>query len=255
MYSILLAEDERWVRVALRKTVEKTGLPFKVVYEATNGMEAYDWLKRHTADLIMTDIRMPIMDGIALLEEIRSLGGRHDLIVISGHDDFGYAQKALRLGAFDYMLKPVETETMKECLGRWLTAKKRERPDQESPGLSSPDRSEELSPIGMITRRIESAPEANMTLSEAAALVHLNPSYFSKLFKQQTGINFTDYITTVKMNEGSRLLKKTSLRVSEIADRLGYADLAYFSNTFKKAFGVTPSEYRKQTPASAGKGG
>jgi YesN/AraC family two-component response regulator len=85
----------------------------------------------------------------------------------------------------------------------------------------------------------------DMTLTETASMVHLNPSYFSKLFKQQTQVNFTDYLTKVRMKEASGLLGKTSLRISEVAERLGYADLAYFSNTFKKTMGSTPSDYRK----------
>ncbi len=66
MYDILLVEDERWVRTALRKTIEKTELPFRIIHETTNGMEAIDWLNDHTTSLVLTDIRMPVMDGLAL---------------------------------------------------------------------------------------------------------------------------------------------------------------------------------------------
>src|SRR4051794_6051807 len=101
MYNVLLVEDERWVRTALRKTIEKTELPFRVIHETTNGVEAVDWLNGHTASIVLTDIRMPVMDGISLIEEIRRRNNDTAVVIISGHDDFTYAQCALKLGAFD----------------------------------------------------------------------------------------------------------------------------------------------------------
>lgn len=243
MHSILLVEDERWVRTALRKTIEKTGLAFRVIHEITNGVEAVDWLNDHAVDLMLTDIRMPVMDGLALMEEIRRRKIGTDVVIVSGHDDFAYAQRAIRSGAFDYMLKPVEAENMKVCLQKWLNHRNQEvivQPEDNFVDLK------ELSSVEQVIRRIDSMPVPDMTLTEAAAMVHLNPSYFCKLFKQQTHVNFTDYVTKVRMKEATRLLEKTSLRISEIAERLGYADLAYFSNTFKKTMGSTPSDYRKK---------
>ncbi|MEX1029910.1 MAG: response regulator [Paenibacillaceae bacterium] len=242
MFDILLVEDERWVRTALRKTIERTELPFRVIHETTNGVEALDWLNDHTASIVLTDIRMPVMDGLALMEEIRRRNNETAVVIISGHDDFTYAQRAVQLGASDYLLKPVEVDNMKGCLQLWLNLQEKElrmKTDELSVDLK------EISPIEQVTRHIESMLIPDMSLTEAAAMVHLNPSYFCKLFKQQTHVNFTDYLTKVRMKEATRLLEKTSLRISEIAERLGYADLAYFSNTFKKTMGTTPSDFRK----------
>lgn len=242
MHSILIVEDERWVRTALRKTIEKTGLPFQVVHELTNGVEAVDWLNHHNVDVVLTDIRMPVMDGLAFLEEVQRHQYETQVIIVSGHDDFTYAQQAIRLGVFDYMLKPVEADNMAVCLRKWLENRQKVQREREDHTLDLI----ELSPIEQVTRQIDSLSVPDMTLTEAAAMVHLNPSYFCKLFKQQTGTNFTEYVTGAKMKEATRLLSKTTLRISEIGERLGYRDLAYFSNTFKKIMGTTPSEYRKK---------
>ncbi|MDQ8737253.1 response regulator [Paenibacillus sp. LHD-38] len=245
MHSILIVEDERWVRTALRKTIEKTELPFKVVHELTNGMEAIDWLSQNNVDIVLTDIRMPVMDGLALIEEIQRRKHMTRVVIVSGHDDFTYAQQAIRHGAFDYMLKPVETDSMAACLQKWLEKQEKGRaskPDHQTMDLN------EISPIERVIRHIDSLSVPDLAMTEAAAMVHLNASYFCKLFKQQTGINYTDYMTSIRMKEATRLLEKTSLRISEIAERLGYTDLAYFSNTFKKSVKVTPSEYRKMKP-------
>ena len=242
MFNILLVEDERWVRTALRKTIEKTELPFRVIHETTNGVEALDWLNDHTASVVLTDIRMPVMDGLALMEELRRRNNEIAVMFISGHDDFTYAQRAVQLGASNYLLKPVEVDNMRECLQLWLN---REEKSLRMKAAEIPVDMKEISPIELVTRHIDSMLIPELSLTEAAAMVHLNPSYFCKLFKQQTHMNFTDYLTKVRMKEATRLLAKTSLRISEIAERLGYADLAYFSNTFKKTMGTTPSEYRK----------
>lgn len=243
MHQILLVEDERWVRTVIRKTVKKTGLPLQIVHEAKNGLEAYDWLSTNRVDLVLTDIRMPAMDGIALIEEVRRLEIGTDVVIISGHDDFAYTRQAIRLGAYDYLLKPIELEGMIETLKKWINEKETRERDRQK--VKIPENINDLSPIEQVIIYIESLPSKDISLAEAANKVHLSPSYFCKLFKKKTGTNFSDYIMNIRLQEASRLLEKTSLRISEIAERLGYTDLAYFSNSFKKLNGVTPSQFRK----------
>ncbi|MDG5785987.1 response regulator [Evansella sp. AB-P1] len=239
MYDILLVEDERWVRTAIRKVIEKTGLPFRVVMEATNGMEALNWLQIHTVSLIVTDIRMPLMDGLALTKYIREKDIRSDIIIVSGHDEFNYAQQAIQSGVFNYLLKPVEHKDMEDCLKKWMELKEDHKEVRTEEEIN-----EELSSIEQVIRIIRQATPGSISLKEAANQVHLNASYLSQLFKEQTGKNFNEYAKEVRMSEAKNLLLRTSLRISEVAERLGYSDLAYFTNSFKKFYGTTPSKYR-----------
>ena len=241
MNSILLVDDEKWVRIALKWTIEKTELPFQVVHECSNGLEAIDWLREHKADLVLTDIRMPVMDGMALVREIRQGGKDQDIVIISVHDEFQFVQKALREGVRDYLLKPVQVEDMKTCLTKWLEQRAAMRKPEERPTETI-----ELSPVQRVLRFIETAPPGEVTLAEAAKHVHMNACYLSQLFKQEMNINFVDYVTGIRVKQAKRLLASTCLRVSEVADRLGYADVAYFSNIFKKHTGTTPTEYRSK---------
>ncbi|MCY9669370.1 response regulator [Paenibacillus alginolyticus] len=241
MYKVILVDDERWVRVVLRKAVEQTKLPFEIVQECANGLEAIDALQKHHADLVISDVKMPIMDGIALAEQMTQVSA--NLILVSGYDDFQLAQKAIRYGVKDYLLKPVEMEAMADCLGRWMQDRttKSARRLADSPLIGT----NELSAIEQVQQFISSNLSKDISLTDAAALVHLNPSYLSQLFKQQTGGKFVDYVIEMRMEEAKKLLIKTSLRVSEIAERLGYGDISYFSSTFKKLIGCSPLEYRK----------
>ncbi|SDZ42578.1 two-component system, sensor histidine kinase YesM [Evansella caseinilytica] len=242
MYTILLVEDEKWVRTAICKVIEKTGLPFRIE-EAANGMEALDRLMSGSTDLVFTDIRMPVMDGLALANQIKDKEIRSDIIIVSGYDEFAYARQAIQLGVFDYLLKPVEQEEMESCLQKWLNRK------TEHKKVSWPAEEkavDELSPVEQVIFFIKQSMPGDVSLKQASKAVHLNASYLSQLFKERTGKNFNEYVTEQRMNEAEQLLKRTSLRISEIAGRLGYADLAYFTNAFKKFFGVTPSTYRKR---------
>jgi YesN/AraC family two-component response regulator len=102
-----------------------------------------------------------------------------------------------------------------------------------------------LSPVDQVIQYIEKTPPGEVTLGDAAKRVHMNASYLSQLFKHQMNINFVDYVTELRIKEAKKLLCNTSLRVSEIADRMGYSDVAYFCTIFKRMTGCTPSEYRK----------
>lgn len=241
MYKIILADDEKWVRVVLRKAVEQTKLPFTIVQECANGLEALDAVRKHEADLVISDVKMPVMDGIGLAEQMAAMTA--NLVLVSGYDDFQFAQKAIRYGVKDYLLKPVEMEAMADCLERWMQGRAMLK---EAMGSDSHQAvPAELSAIEQVQQFVAANLAREITLTDVAALVHLNPSYLSQLFKQQTGGKFVDYVIEMRMEEAKRLLIKTALRVSEIAERLGYSDVAYFSNTFKKLTGSSPLEYRK----------
>lgn len=242
MNHILIVDDEKWVRSALKWTVEQTGLPVKVTGECNNGLEALDWLQTNQADLILADITMPVMTGLTLLEELRQAGNEQDVIFITVNEDFSCVQQALRAGAIDYLLKPVEADNLTACLTKWL--ERRQKANRQL-AKGEPLPAKQLSPVEQVLKYIESLPPGQVTLAEAAKHVYMNPSYLSQLFKQQQGINFIDYVTQIRVKEAKRLLASTTLRISEIAERLGYSDLAYFTNIFKKSCQVTPSEYRK----------
>jgi YesN/AraC family two-component response regulator len=241
--NILLVDDERWVRTALKWTINKLNLPLYVVHECENGLEALDWMKHNDADLVLTDIRMPIMDGLSLVKELSHLKRKQDVIVISVHDEFQFVQQAMRSGVTDYLLKPVEETELRGCLEKWLDKQSEEETNRNTAKIE--DENLPSSTIERVLQYLEKAPLDQITLKDAAEYVHMNPSYLSQLFKQQLNKKFVDYITELRIEESKRLLLNTSLRMFEIAERVGYSDLAYFSNNFKRITGCSPSEFRK----------
>ncbi|WP_134684068.1 response regulator transcription factor [Brevibacillus migulae] len=251
MYSLLIVDDERWVRASLKKIVERTELPFHVIHEAAHGLEAMDWLKSQRVDVMITDVRMPVMDGLQLVQSIQEEHVETEIIIVSGHDEFHYAQRALRMGVRDYLLKPVLVEDMAKCLQKInhaLESRKMRAEEKEyaAPPFEGTINGNERSTIEQVISYIKSKMPGEVTLQETASAVHLNPSYLSHLFKQQTKTNFIDFVLKLRMEEAKKLLSCTSLRISEIAERLQYNDTSYFSHSFKRMVGKTPSEFRKE---------
>lgn len=116
MNTILIAEDEKFIRMGLKTMVQRSGIPVGEVLEARDGEEALEILRQRSVDLLITDIRMPKMDGIALVEQLNTLPHSPMVLVVSGYDDFNYAVAMLRSGVSDYLLKPVERQKLCEVL-------------------------------------------------------------------------------------------------------------------------------------------
>lgn len=249
MKKILLVDDERWVRAALKWTINSLNLPLEIVHEVENGLVALDWLKNHEVDLIITDIRMPIMDGLTFVKELKQVKEKQDIIVISVHDEFQFVQQALRSGVIDYLLKPIEESELRICLQKWLDKPAREENKTNNNQLEADE--QPSTTIEKVLNYIKKTPLADVNLNDAAKSVHLNASYLSQLFKQQLNKKFVDYLSELRIDEGKRLLRQTSLPMSEIAERVGYSDISYFSHNFKKVTGQTPSEYRKSKEVQA----
>ena len=116
MFHVLIVEDEFWMCEGLKKIFHKLEVGFTVADTAANGQEALKKLQSGGFDLVVSDIRMPIMDGLELMKEMKSSQINLPVVIITGHDEFEYARTAFRLGAVDYLLKPVKSNELKEVL-------------------------------------------------------------------------------------------------------------------------------------------
>ena len=129
MRTVLIAEDEKLIRKGLEAMVRRAPVPVEEILSAKDGEEALQILRRQTVDVLITDIRMPHMDGIALTEQAAALPNPPLVLVVSGYDDFNYAVSMLRQGVHDYLLKPVERQRLYEALEK-LEEKLKERQEE-----------------------------------------------------------------------------------------------------------------------------
>ncbi|TSB47462.1 response regulator transcription factor [Alkalicoccobacillus porphyridii] len=233
MYKVVIAEDERMIRQGLVALIDQLVTDFEVIGEADNGERALELLTYDCPDVLLTDIRMPKRDGLSLIKEVRTQYPNLPIIIVSGHEEFTYAQKAIQMGVTRYLLKPIERTEMILAF------------DEVKRSLSQVFTStSENKMIRQVDSYIQRNIDQEISLQTVAKLVHLHPSYFSQCFKNETGENFSHYVTAKRIHRAEQLLKETNLRVYEVARMSGYQSEKHFMKIFKKVKNCTPSQYR-----------
>ena len=246
-YQVLLVDDEYYVRQSLLRRIRNLeNEDFKVIGEAENGEEALDMLRKHDIQLVITDIRMPVMDGLDLTRKILEQYPHILTVILTGYADFEYARKALRYGAFDYLLKPVSEESLDNLLSRARTrlSELYELPEDERNNMSG----EEY--VQVAIRYLNEHYMEDIDISLMASELGFHSAYLTRLFGRYAGVTPLKYLTNLRIQEAKRLLLDTSLPISVVGERVGYPDQFHFSKTFRKATGVNPSAFRKQEKES-----
>jgi two-component system response regulator YesN len=393
LWKVILADDEALIRSGIRNSIPWEQLQMTVAGEAEDGEEALELALKLEADLLLVDLNMPIMNGLTLIRELRTKRPECRIVIVTGHEEFAYAQEAVRLGVDDYVLKPIRveqlthviTEAKKQlelqsaqkkhfelanrqivknisllrerfCL-EWIEGELNEGQIREQlqflqlpgtpprllgavrwpevsrgqPVLQENDRQlflfaienivgEYLSgmphvifrdrsglivvlawdfvaeetlaqmeqsvskylkisilqcfagvngltgvpaayqearqcvyqdtQVSPLVRRgklflQENYADPDITLEQAAEKLQVSPVYFGRVFKQELGISFGQYLTQIRIKRAIQLLTATELSILEIADRVGYHSQHYFSTSFRKYTGMSPLQYRK----------
>jgi two-component system, response regulator YesN len=332
MLKYLIVDDEPLIRKGLIKLISRVATEWEVCAQAWDGKEGIEMAVHYRPDLILTDIRMPEMDGLTMCKQLIEHAVSIPVVFITGHDEFTYIQQAVKNKAFDYLLKPIKESDVSQLFDRYereFGAKK--HPQQKDMSMIKEyefyllNTLESQNPKGfeilgdwynklqdMISLRsfidltmqivnsyllkfdmigyefkpvinesntsnviqklqesiamqldelhsqnenqviekvkqwIESHVHENLSLTEAADLVHLNSTYFSEYFKKNTGETFSKYVIRYKMEKAKALLTDYSLRVSDVAIKVGYSDHRHFSKVFQLKVGMTPTEYRNK---------
>lgn len=245
--TIYLADDEIWITIGLKKLIEKSNLPFQVIGEANNGLTALEEIKRLHPDVVLTDIRMPGLTGLELLAQVKddpSLTA--EVVIISGYADFEYARTAMRKGACDYLLKPVQQDDLNNALNKILQKRMSSKTD-ETAFLPPPGEiSINPSSLESILNEMKQDYAKDISLTKLAEKYGISSGHLSTQIKQELGISFSEYITAKRMQKAKELLQNEILSVEEVADAVGYHDYFYFTKAFKKTLGISPSKYRKE---------
>ena len=235
---VLLVDDEIMIREGFKKLFDWETHGCTVAGEAADGMEALAKIDSLNPDIVIMDINIPIMNGLKVIKMSRIKHPDTAFIIVSGYDDFSYCREALRLKITDYILKPVNYEEFGTCIDNLKISMYMENVSQE------PEEQEERI-INSITRFIQEHLAEEMSLSVLSEEFHMNPQYISQLFKNEIGVGFLAYLTSIRMEKAKKLLLSTSLSIGEVAEQSGYGDYRVFTKVFKKSEGITPSQYRR----------
>lgn len=250
MYKILLAEDDADMRFIYSRMSVWKECGFVIAKEVSNGKDALAVLKAEAFDLVLTDIRMPFIDGIELLGKINELGIDVAVAFISSYDEFEYARKGLVLGAFDYLLKPVNEQKLGDMLRR-VTEKLEEKKventcsDYVLSALEAVGKSSGDSFTQDICTYFSNTSCRDISVEQAAEHFGFSRDYFGKLFRRQIGESFSKFSTLVKIEYAKKLLRQSGMKAYEISEELGYSSADYFTKVFKEITGVSPAQYKQ----------
>ncbi len=249
MYKLLAVDDEYESRNTLCNCFPWNQVGFEVVAQVDNGQSALDFILSHEVDIILCDIKMPVMSGIELAKEVHNRKLKPIIVFLSGYRNFEYAQKALAFGVRYYVIKPARYEELMDMFSELKNELDNRMASDELNSVKTSDNrnKEELNSQDRIIINIKKYIDENYrtaTLENAANEVHLNACYLSQIFKQKSGCNFSDYLIEVKMKKAAELLKDIYLKTYDVSELVGYTNAKNFSRTFKNYFGVSPREYR-----------
>ncbi len=244
MLRVLVVEDEEMIRKGIVLATDWQSLGCVVVGEASNGEEGIEKAEAVRPSLLITDLKMTKMDGLEMIARLRERGCGAYVIILTAYDSFAYAQTAIRLGAVDFLLKPFHDGDLENAV---LALQKKIEGQKKSASAQLPDvRS------GAKSRYVQEAmdyiakscADPGLSIGQVAAGLGLSEGHLSHLFKKATGLTVGGYLTRCRMQKAMTLLKEGKLRVYEVAEAVGYKDITYFSGTFKKLTGMSPTEYQ-----------
>lgn len=246
-YSCIVVEDEVLIRNNLVKKINTCSNSFELLYEAKNGKEALDYIKSMPSlpSLVLTDIQMPICDGLELTRELYYNFPKIKVVLISGYDNFTYAQKAIKYHVHDYLLKPITEALLAECL---LSIKMRldtEINFVQAELYASQDYLSADKMVNIVREYLLLHYREDIDWEQLSEKCNFSLSYLRKIFKQQTSYTPAQYLTFLRINEAKNLLLNSpDVTISAIGKIVGYEDQYYFSRIFKKHTGCYPSDYR-----------
>ncbi len=190
---------------------------------------------------------MPFMTGLELAKEIYLRKLTVKTVLLSGYQEFDYAQEALRYDVKEYIVKPTKYDELIKVFSRIKDDLDLDQAKQDSAtGEPTEVNNYNDKVIAAIKYYIQQNYQT-ANLDDAAQLVHMNPFYLSKFFKDKTGKNFSDYLLDIRMKQAAKLLADISYKTYEVSELVGYSNPKNFTRTFKKFFGKTPKEFRNSS--------
>ena len=252
MYKVVVVEDEEIARKGIIFTINWDALNCMIAGEAANGEEGAEVIRRLSPDIIVTDLKMPRMDGVEMIAKLREQGNRAKFIILTAYGDFKYAQSAVKLGVSDYLLKPLKDGDLEQAVTRIIDQleegdRLRQKEEEETPIFRfNADRKAKNKYVEQAIKQIREHYKEDLKLSDLAATFGYSDAYLSRMFQKYAKINYKTYLQDIRMAYAYRDLLNTDHTISQIALDNGFCSSRGFSGEFQKRYGVLPSEMRKQ---------
>lgn len=236
---MLIVDDEPLVARYIVQCIQEADPECIITGVASSGAKALQSIQETKPDMVFTDITMPKMDGLELLQEIKARYSNIKVVILTCHNDFDFAREAIRYRAEDYILKSeVSPVLIRQTFDKLFF-------EAVSDAVSSP-RKGYSEPIEKAIIYIHRNYQKDLSLRCVAEYVFLNSEYFSRRFKQEVGVKFSEYLMNFRLQKAKNLLESGNMQTGEIAVQVGIDNFSYFTSAFKKKYGMTPGEARKK---------
>ncbi|HEY3417335.1 MAG TPA: response regulator [Armatimonadota bacterium] len=260
-YQVMSVDDEPIVHKMLAQIIGDSDLPLALVDTALSGSEALKKAPEIRPHIFIVDIHMEDIDGLELVDRLQALlDYRPHFIYLSAFNNFEYAQRALHLGAVEYLLKPINREELLAAFKRAINALQAERVKrlelehlqgrlasllpQLGIDAERPRESRNAALARAVRQYVEEHYCERISLASVADHLQLSPGYLGSLFKQESGVAFRAFLRAVRITHAKEMMSDPRFNLTEVARAVGYDDLNYFSQAFLEESGMRPSEYR-----------
>lgn len=252
MYRVIVVEDEDMIRKGLVYSVPWGEWDCAVVGEARNGQEGLREIEEKHPDILLVDVNMPILDGLAMLEQCHEPGCA--AILLTGYSDFQYAQKAIQYGVRAYLLKPLNMEELRQAVeqakeeckmrGAYISSIRQKQTLKEN----SPIREYQKTPIDeSIVRDMLSYIEENydqkIVMQDVVDRLHYSETFLNRRFKNTVGVTFNEYLNRYRIRKAMEFMEQGVSNVGDLAMKCGFGDYKYFGAVFRKYMDCSPKEY------------
>ena len=260
---VMIIDDEYLIRNLIKKCIDWNEIGIDIIGEASNAVEGLNLIVKEKPNIILTDINMPITDGLDMSKCILEKYPDIKVIVITGYNEFEYAKRSIKIGVSDFILKPIDEEELKHSVLKLKdeilneNIKKKEYKEIKEKmlefnsiiNLNDDDYNDNKNlNIDHIKKFIvKNISNRDLSLKLVAEYFYVNPSYLSRIFKEKTDKTFSEYVVNTKVKIATEMLKHSNVKAYEISKKIGIDDPNYFSNWFKKCTGLSIKEYKKQS--------
>jgi len=240
--TVVVVEDEKLIAKSIVNNIEKVKDDFEVIGVAYNGEDGFALVRSLLPNILFTDIKMPIWDGLKLIKMVKENFPFIKIVVVSGYDNFEYARAALHNNVSDYLLKPINLMELQKTL--------RTIQNELAASTSSIQSAGEVKSPGDIVALVKEYMHVNYSkqidLTEIADSFGFSSAYLTKVFREQLQTTPSKYLNEYRMMVAKQLLRDTALPVKDIAEQVGFTDQFHFSKRFKQNSGYSPAQYRTQ---------
>ncbi|WP_418723766.1 helix-turn-helix domain-containing protein [Dysosmobacter sp.] len=247
MPAILIVENDDLERAFILSMIREEMREKYTILTARTGAAALRTARQHAPELILLDVLLPDMDGIDMIQELRGFLPQSCISILTACTNFFCAQRAIGLRVFEYMLKPVKPGDLSAVL-HGMAASAEERSASGGGGVPAAAASGQTGKSGFIQeslRYIQTYYKDRLTLQDVAGRVYVSAQYFSRMFKKEVGMSFTEYITVLRVRAACGMLERTDYPVYRISAECGFSDPAYFNRIFLQHMNITPQRYRR----------